>query len=294
MHPAETTPRVQPLSGLSFEEWLRTRYVPIAGADGEPAAAPAAEPEPGQGSEGGLGLYDLHDAPEHLRPHLEAELKKIEANVTKRFQEAAEFRKQWEPFADVEGLQDLSPTDVQSLVHLAAIVADPQAFESWWTQVGEAQGWFASDEAPAAEGGEQNGALDQTQLQTFSQQLEQMLDKRLGPIEEFTQEQQREARLREVQDKIRTDLDSLAEEHGEFDEDAVLQLALAYPQDPEAVKRGFEDYQRIIGSAEKGLVENKLEQPEKPTPGGRPAAPEPITNFEQARKAALARLGASV
>jgi hypothetical protein len=56
-----------------------------------------------EGQGGGLGLYDLTTVPEHLRPVVEPLLKKVEANVTQRFQEHADFRKQWEPFSGSRG-----------------------------------------------------------------------------------------------------------------------------------------------------------------------------------------------
>jgi NADPH-dependent glutamate synthase beta subunit-like oxidoreductase len=73
----------------------------------------------------------------------------------------------------------------------------------------------------------------------------------------------------------------------------VCQLALAY-EGEDAVERGFADYQRIIGAAEKGVLKSKLEQPGVPENGGRPATQgEPITDFAEAKKAALRAMQAA-
>src|SRR5690349_17553500 len=97
--PDKQTSVVQP-TPEEFAAW-RQSHPPIMGADDGtvPAEAPAGE---GQGDEvNGGGLYDLASAPDDLRPFLEAELKKIEGNVSKRFQDHSQYRDQWSPYEEL-------------------------------------------------------------------------------------------------------------------------------------------------------------------------------------------------
>jgi hypothetical protein len=112
-----------------------------------PAVQPGGDAE-GQGDQEitGSGLYDLDSAPEQYRPFIEAELKKIEGNVTKRFQDAKEFREQWEPYSAIEGLTDVPPEDLQELLQLREIAQDPEAFDHWIKQMAEHRGLLNSDE----------------------------------------------------------------------------------------------------------------------------------------------------
>src|ERR1700757_4296544 len=72
-----------------------------------PRLAGAEEPE-GQGGEAtgtptALESY-LQTVPEDQRQHVEPYLRDAEKNVNGRLQEAAEFRKTWEPFSQIETL----------------------------------------------------------------------------------------------------------------------------------------------------------------------------------------------
>lgn len=260
------------------------------GTDTSPAVQPGETPEgatvEGQGAEGIQGLYDLSAAPEELRPLLEQELKKVEANVTRRFQEHADFRKRFEPLADIEGLTDVPGEELQQLLEFREIAGDPQQFESWWFEVGKQLGYFDDDGTGAtaeADGddGETAGNPEVTQLMETVQQLSQRLE---SYEQQGAQQQARQDIDRQIKE--------LHEQHGEFDENLVLRLARDYVSEPDAIQRGFDDYLRITGQAQSELVEDKLDQPASANGGGRPdTTPEPITNFKQAQAAALQRLG---
>jgi hypothetical protein len=115
----------------------RGRVMPLV-AGGESNGAPAAAGDGGAGGagDGGDGAsgpipWDLSSVSEELRPHVEAALKGVEGGVTKRFQEHADFRKQWEPYAGVEGLSEISPEDMARLVAFHQTASDEQQFEQW-------------------------------------------------------------------------------------------------------------------------------------------------------------------
>jgi hypothetical protein len=253
------------------------------------APAPGAQPgadvgAPGQGPEGidsSNGLYpDLSNVPEGVRQAVLPLLKEYEGNATRKFQEAAEYRKQWEPFEQL-GINQIDPEEMADLLAFRELASDPDQFAEWYQQVGEQLelgGGPQYDQQPSEEGGMDMGALEDM--------IGRALDQRLGPIEQTFQQQQEAQNLAQAESYITSQLDGLQEQHGEFDRDAVCQLALAY-DGPEAVEKGFADYQRLIGQAEKGVLSGKLQQPPPPEQGGRPGTQaKSITDFGEASQAA--------
>lgn len=276
------------------------RLARVIGAEGPAGGAPAAatppageggEPASGEGGQGGLGdLYDLSQAPEELRPYLEQELQKIVGNVGRRFEEAADFRKQWEPFDKVEGLRDVPVEELQELVEFREVFSDEEKFEDWWTQVGEKLGFFEG-----AEGEEEGEESPEGETPAWAQTLMERLDALEGtvkPISESVSQQEARARQDAAQAAIDTTLDALEGEHGEFDRNAVATLAIPFSDDPieEAIKKGFAQYQQIAGKAQGELADSKNGQPNPAKPGGQPdTSPQQFTDLNDPRLKAAAR-----
>jgi hypothetical protein len=80
------------------------------------AAAESAQPAEGQGATDNPNAQYLTDVPEELHPLFDDVLKRKDGDFTKRFQKAAEFQKQWEPYSQIEGLNGMSPDEVADLV----------------------------------------------------------------------------------------------------------------------------------------------------------------------------------
>lgn len=258
----------------------------------------AAQPDataPAQGPDDHLaGLYDLSTAPEELRPHLAAELKKINDGVSQRFREHADYRKQWEPLENIDGLRDVPQEELSELLQFREIASDPTKLEDWWSRLGEEMGWFDGDGPDGGEGGEGGDE----RVPAWAQQLTERLDgleQTVKPLHEHVSTQEQQRRTDEHKQKIDAQLDAFEEQHGEYDRDAVLELAAHYLQqdDPNAVQRGFERYMQITGKAQGDLVDRKVNgQPAPTLTGGRPdTTPQKITSFKDAKEAALARLG---
>jgi hypothetical protein len=123
----------RPWAGLGFRMEVATE--PAAGG-GEAGGEGAAGNDQADSSLG--GLYDLGSVPEELRGYVEDVAKQIQGNVTRRFQEHADFRKTWEPFSQVEGLTDLPPDELQELVQFRDIASDPAQFDDWLVGIAEA------------------------------------------------------------------------------------------------------------------------------------------------------------
>lgn len=283
----------------------------ISNADaqpGQPDAAAAAEGAQGQGATQGEGLYNevLNAIPEQFREQVEPHLKKWDANVTKMRQEDVEFRQGWEPLSQIEGLRDIPPDALEQLVQFHGVAQDEDAFADFLIREAEARGLIdpEDDDGEDPDGDPGDGdvpELDFSDPQTFMQSLSEhlqesvsgMLDERLKPLEERFSAQDEEQRVTEANNAIGEALEGLKSEHGEFNEERVLRLALGHAKDgvlgPDAIKAGFDELQAIVAESEQGMFARKAEQPQTPEQGGRPASTkERPTTFKGARDAALA------
>lgn len=266
---------------------------------GDTAPAAAAQPGVGdgaaaqqdQGLQGGMP-WDLNDVPEELRGYVADQLKRIEGGVTQRFQEAAEFRRQMEPFsplAEIEGLSEVPPEDLAGLVEFHQMAQDPEAFEQWWEQIGNELGLFDGDEG-GAEGAEGNG----DQPPAWAQGLVERLDALEGGLNERTQTDAERDALAEIESEmaqVRKDNADLPWDNEEAAvEDRILQLAMSYGDDPEAITKGLADYRAITGAGQAALVEAAEHGPQPALAGGNGnTAPEEVKGFDDAKAAAKQR-----
>jgi hypothetical protein len=276
------------------------------GAETPPATAaqpPAADTggEQGRGDVDHLaGLYDLSTAPEHLRPHMQEELRKINAGLSRRFNEHAEYRQRWEPLEQIDGLPDVPPEDLNDLLAVREMIVqaaaeqdpDDEALYDWWNKLGEHFG-FLDDQPdngdPAAGSGEDPADGMPAWAQQLQQQV-QTLNERLDGREQTEM-------VSTAQAQLDRELGQLGEQHN-LDDDAqntVLQLSLAYGGAPDALQRALADYFRIAGKAENGLLEagDPNSQPGPSTPaGGQPAGEERPMRFGDPRvkQAAVERM----
>jgi hypothetical protein len=218
------------------------------------------------GGEGGAGpeangsneLFDLNSVPEELRQYVDPIVKQIQGNVTQRFQEHADFRKQWEPLSQIEGLQDTPPERLQDLLQFNQIASDPEQFDGWMVQylqaLGEAEpdrleglfdkfdeaGLFGEDDGEAG-GDPESGGDQQAQL---IDQLMSKLDERLAPIEErfgmSDAEQWAKSEMEQVKAQHK---ESFGEELSDDQLKRVGQLAQSYDvaEDDEAIKKAYQD-----------------------------------------------------
>jgi hypothetical protein len=249
---------------------------------------------------GGLGespFASVLEAVPNGREAVEAALKKVEGGITQRFMEAADFRKQWEPYAEM-GLSETPAEQVQQALAFSQLlqdpatakelVADPQGFESWWEAIGESMGYFAPGEDAAAAGDQQQAADEPP---AWAQSL---IDK-VNALEQDTQQRTERETTQQAEARVKAEMDALVEEHTLDDDQrtAVLQLAHGYAMagHEDAIARGFADFQKIRGAAERGVIEDKSRQP---APATTPAnadtqAPNP-KSFRDARDMATRRL----
>lgn len=291
-----------------------TPTAPAPAAAGNGAAPDGVQPtgaENGQpGGQGGVdegsGLYDLSSVPPELVQYVEPELKKMEANVTKKFQEAAEYRQQWEPFEQL-GIADYAPEDIDQLLKFGQVLTNPETvtqlvedqdqFEGWWEKVGETMGFFGPDDGGQGEGeGGQNGQPSQEVLE-LRQEVEE-LRAALDPLQEHARTTELSQRQQEVDAEIDKRLEAVkaANPGVEFSdevEEAVLTFALKYDGDDD-IERGFADYMKLTGGAQRELVDAAGGVPRAPEgPGSPQARDEGPRTFADAKEQAKRRLAAT-
>jgi hypothetical protein len=330
MHPT-TTPAVQldvdhvvPPEVLELADIERERWPEIRARipdwhprnDGEGAGdGGGGDGGAGEGGDGGPAqgdLYDLSAVPEELRGYVDDVVKQIQGKVTKSFEQSADFRKTWEPYAEL-GLTDYEPDQLSSLLEFAQIAADPEQFRGWLADVArhlhenDAQSfekWFydvggeldlLDDDGEPGEGGEPEGA------EALMQQFGQMLQQHLDPLNQRIDALEGNTRTSAANAAIDAQFEALAksENDGEpFDEETrniVGRFALAYDGADDAIARGFADYMKVVGGAQGDLVDAKSDQPAPANSGG--VADTSAESFSHddpgLKKAALARMRAS-
>lgn len=277
----------------------------------DPAAAGGqAGGEGGQGGQGDSasvdGLYDLSSVPEELREYVENVAKQIQGNVTRRFQEHADFRRTWEPLSQVDGLTDVPPDELSELVQFRQIASDPATFDDWLVQVASAMAEADPDRFQSVFGqlGEQTGLFGEEggeggepggDMESLREMFAEMLDERLGPIEQHVNTSSQEARVAAAREQIQTELADVQKKHkdqfGEdLDEDAInhiRQLALSYPPE-NAIREAYGQHLKITGQAKGELVDDKLNQPKPGVNGGRAdTAPEAFSHGDPGLRDAM-------
>lgn len=226
----------------------------------------------------------INSAPEELRDAA-AELAPVwDTYVQSKFQEAADYRKQWEPYKEVP-LDQVGPEGVQDYIALQEIWNDPQQRYAWLSQ----QEATLRNEHP--EFYDDEGNLIEPQGYNNDPVLLQRLEALEGRFQSVDQQEAQKAAVEFVNgqlSEIKQDYPSLTPE----DEDAICALANKYVKPGEAppddfIKQGFKDFQQIVGRTERDLFTKKESQPSPAQHGGRPStSPTPITDFAAANEAA--------
>ena len=246
-----------------------------------------AQPIEGQGGEG-TGIFDsyLQSVPEDGRDTVAAYLKDAQKHVDGRYQEAAELRKQYEPYSQIEGFNQYQPDDLaQLLAWHQQVVSSPEAYQQWLSEAAQEAGLI---EQAALEQGLEPEELTRDDIQALAQQL---ADERVSPLEQRLQQFEQAQQVQELETHIGQTLTELHKQHGDFNEKAVLDLGLLYDQnDPDWIQKGFRDYQEIAAQAQRDFISQKTAQPDTPVTGGGTAQLQPTTSFGEARQQALARL----
>jgi hypothetical protein len=254
--------------------------------------------DPGQGDPGTQGApYQeyLDRIPEELRGDVEPVFRDWDGQVTKRFQDQAEFRKQWEPFSET-GVSQLSPEDASYAVQLFQAMADPQTMKQWWDGYSQANGLTPDQQQQQQQQQPQDQQDDYGFQDPSQQQFEKLLEDKLGPLmsklEAYDgrfEQQDQQAAMAEASQFIEGQLSELKGKHGEFDKDTeelINTLAGRYIEsDPmNAIPRAYDDLQRWQNQYEKTVLQGKVDAPAPAETGGVPdVSPEQHRSIEDPR-----------
>lgn len=223
----------------------------------------------GQGEEGTGGApYQeyLDRIPEQVRGDVEPIFKEWDANTTRRFQEHAEFRKQWEPYQE-SGIQKLDPEAAQWASTFYQALDNPQAIQQWYQEYAQQHGLDQAQSQPAEP---EPDFSDLGGFEDPTAQFQKLLDQRFGPLtqklDEFAQWRQtleQGAREAQAREQIDRQLAELASKHPDrFDDNAKEALEALLPgfieQDPRnAVSNAWSALEKILNHNEKQVLQRK-------------------------------------
>ena len=262
----------------------------------EPVQSEEVEDQGGDGHDAPYREY-LDRIPEEARDEAEEAFKAWDADTTRKFQEASEYRKNWEPY-EQSGINQFPVEDVQWMVQFRQALDDPQAVKQWYESYAQQAG-LATDE-PAKPQAEQGVPFDEF-MGADPQQLQNLLKQELTPLQqqveqfaEWRQQQEYAQRVSMAEAQIESQLEEIKAQHpDQFNREAIENFAGKYVNtDPEhAVQRGFADWQKVVAQIERDALQGKADAPAPAEAGGVAAAtPEAPSTLEEANKQALERI----
>ena len=218
--------------------------------------------------------YLAEQVPEQLRPMVLPHMQYVEGLSTKRLQEAAELRKQYEGLVG-----DRDPETVAQYLKIAEQLDDPEQGPELIPQIAALYGLSiaeAQELADDIEDGQPDEGDDPTDIDAL---LEERLAERLGPLESKIEAQEHAERVAEVQSQIDTSLAGIREElRGQVDdatwqemskdiEQAAVMFKDAGSVD-KAIEKGWEFLKRQTSRAQTGLLAAKRGEPGQAEIGG--------------------------
>lgn len=246
------------------------------------------QPQEGQGEDGGGGnpawASYLDRIPEEARGPAQEAFQEWDSNYQRTTQEAADYRRQWEPYEQA-GVRNMDPEQVQYALQLAEAAQNPQAFHAW---VNSEYAQHHGIQPPQQAQPQQDVPfVDEFGAQQFDpKQIEAMLDQRLAPVvqalqgvDQWRSQYDQKAQEAQIQSWIDNAHEALASKAGDrYDRERAEFEASKYidqlganvtAQDVQsAFERGWGDWQKVVSSIEKQVLQSKADQPKPPEGGG--------------------------
>lgn len=255
---------------------------PIADSTTEPSAV---QPE-GQGqTDAPTGLYDLSTVPEEYRSHVERIAEDINRNANAKFQEAAEYRKAWEPYEKL-GINEVDPDGLTALLEFAQEISNPDTARDALLNIAQALELDLGAVADEEDDGEEPDPIQEirAELESFKQERAQA---------------QEQAQIQTLQQQaaegFRAEFAEVEQLNGKpFSQDEKVQLiglAKRFQMDnDEPIKAAYQFINSISGRAEKALVDSQPKPPVSAEPAGRASsAVQPVDTFEDALRLHMER-----
>lgn len=253
------------------------------------------QPPEGQGGESGgenpAWASYLDRIPSEARDAASEAFKEWDANTTRKFQEAAEYRDAWKPYEEL-GIKNQDPEFLQWGLQVAEAAAnDPQEFYRWVNEN------YAKDHNLVEQQEEDPPYIDPDTQALVEKQLQAQLGpvaQQLAEMAEWKSSQEQAAREAEAQAFIESELDGLKDEDG-FDRGKVEAFLGNHMDDPEnAVRLAWEDYKTFRADIERSVLQGKADVPAGAESGGAVDSTVDLpTTMEKAREVARQMLRAN-
>lgn len=263
-------------------------------SDAQTQAADGAEGV--QGSEDTGGLYDAHlqNIPEEHREHVLPALQSLSKDFDQRFRDAADYRKQWEPYEQL-GLNQYDPNELGQLIQWSQQVGnDPQALAEWVQHL-VSQGVLDPNALnPQAQSPYEGLDQQQGQQDGFEDPRVAMLEQQLQELSQWRQQQEQQATEQQIIQDAHRQFSQIESELGrgltEGQKDAIYQLGVNKDGD-DWIMQGYRLFQQLGAEAQKEFVANAEQRPQSPEKGtGAPEGAEPVRSFDTAKQMARERL----
>jgi hypothetical protein len=248
------------------------------------------QPDAGQGEPVADAPYAeyLNRIPEELRGQVEPIFKEWDGNTTRKFQEASEYRKGWEPYEQV-GVNRHDPAAVEWALQFYSALENPKAIKDWYGDYQQQHPELQEQQAVQQQQSPDAFEFQDPSVQAYEEKMKALLAPMQQELDANRQWRETQAQQTREQDALRYiegQIGELKEKHGaEFNEQAVEQLIPQYIEtDPRnAVQRAWADYQSLVNQIQKDVLQSKVKQPAAAESGGLPdVAPEEVKTMSRA------------
>lgn len=244
-----------------------------------------AQPVEGQGGEATESPYDsyLQTVPPEAREAAETWFRDTSKGLDAKLQEAAEFRKQWEPYGSVEALPSYDPQSLTQLLEWHQQVSQsPEAFKEWLANTAREEGLTPAEEAEV----EQEAIEGEMTPQAIEALIAEKAAERIAPLEQRLENWEVERAVDAEDQSIRSEFERLQAENGVTltnDQKAiVVDLGINHEGQGSWVQHGFERFQSMSSAAQKAFVEDKTKAPPTAVSPGGVASLEPAKDWKTA------------
>ena len=235
-------------------------------------SADVVQPDQGQGDGGQTSTQPyaeyLGRVPEEVRADIEPIFKDWNSSVNSRFEQHADYRKQWEPFEQA-GLNQYDPAQLSQFLQQ---LSDPEQARAWVNQTYPQQ-------QPAPEPQQQDfGTYDQYDPNAqFNQRFDQ-LTQTIEQMQQRWQEAEQQRYEQAVNSTIEAAVAKLEAEHGKTLPQGVTMAQIietfggkhAVPgADPnEVVQKAWSEYDQLRNLERAAALQSKVDQPNPAVSGG--------------------------
>ena len=249
---------------MSVPNFESTESTEPAGVEDAPVGTPEDSGASAETSSGHPAWAEILDVlPTSLHPIVQPALQKWDQGVQERFQQV---QSKYDPYKDI--LESAQPDDLQKALQITRMLeSDPQGF---YARLGQAVGTPTNDQGqPGTEDEEDVYDLGDNEANLppeVKQQIEQMRQQQEMLVQHVQSQMQAEANTKAEQE-LEQILTSLRDEHGEFDEEYVLNYAMANGNSFAAIEKGVQKYNELVGRLQ-GVPAPGSNLPKVHAPGG--------------------------